>query len=179
MPTPSFAENPSLTPVHPSNLGITEPDGYDIDLDQIFKVNGKGFEGKKIFFADGRHGGDHVPKIFVPLDRQIIDFTNLPGIESGWHLDAVKAVSIDGAHADQKHIRILAVLTFEPLSGPRDACDQSMVIDILANGKISFDHEINHFLQSKDGLRIKTISALKNFLHSKADASNLPNEIEK
>jgi len=73
MPTLAFAGGSSLVQIKPDNLGMKAPDGYDIIVDQMFRIDGKGFEGKKIFFADSPLGGNAIPKVFVALDGKILE----------------------------------------------------------------------------------------------------------
>lgn len=157
----SNAKGPSLSQIHPNNLGMSSPSGYDILLDQLFRFKGGNFDGKTLFFADGSLGKK--PAVFIGRDHKIIASRTLPEMEEGFHLVEVNAVSVDSKHTTEKNCRILAILRFEPPSGPRDAWDQAFVIDVHTDGDVFFEPSLNKKLSQKVN-KIKTIKSLKSFL---------------
>lgn len=155
-----------LKQIHPNTLGISNPTGYEILLDQIFQIENSEFKSLQIFFAAAADGTNAIPKIFTVRDKQILNSEPLPGIETGWNLSEVKAVALDNKKSSATQAVVLAILNFEPPAGPQGAWDQAFVFTVTTDGKISFDHTLNEKLAHNDqAKKIKTIKALKKFLN--------------
>jgi peptide-methionine (R)-S-oxide reductase len=157
----------ALDKVHPNNLGFSIPSGYEILLDQIFRISGSSFDGKIVFLADHNPSTQTVSKIFLVKGKDLIDAVPLPGIDSSWHLIEVKALALDTKNSSDNEVQIMAIVSFEPPSGPKDSWDQAFVFSIKDDGKIIFDQTLNKKLSDSVTSKnpIKTINDLKKTLN--------------
>lgn len=168
----AFANPPILQKVDIPDLDKSLFKGYFLNDDQVFKITSGALKNKTILFTtvDPVNSDQSRLPQFVVLDNNtIVDQQNLPTLEEGWNLvavDAVAALSQADANSD---IRILAILTLEPLSGrSQDYWQQPFVLDISSNGKINTNTRLNHDL-AKRFHSIKTIKSLKEYLKNRGE----------
>lgn len=145
--------------------------GYVFDFDQVFKINSGPLKGKTIFFALNDREAEVDSKTkparpqFVVADTKIlIDHKAVPTLEEGWNISSVDAMAVMENKAAAVPLRILAILTIEPVSGrSSDYWQQAFVFDLTKEGKIKENVSLNKKLSNVKPA-IKTIRALKKHL---------------
>lgn len=163
----AIADTPKLQKVKAVEVSPALLSGYSFESDQAFKISSGPLANKLIFFASrdsSQNNHSIVPQFVVVEGKVVIDHQPLPTIEEGWDIITVDAVSyIDPPNKDIE-IRIIAIITLEPLSGrSSDYWQQPFVFDLHRDGKIDNNTSLNEKL-SKAKPSIKTIKALKNYL---------------
>lgn len=143
--------------------------GYTFLTDQAFKIKSGALNGKVVFFAAKNLGAssDIIPRFVVTENDRITDSLEIPTMQSGWNIVEVQAVAFGGPEAARFPVRILAILTLEPMSGrSSDYWDQAFVLDLDKDGRIEPNSALNLEL-SNTKPRIKTIKSLRSFLRKR------------
>lgn len=163
----SFAESSKLRRVKALPIKESTVLGYNFDTDQAFQVTTGPLKDKYLFFASRELGSSEyskLPRFFISDQSKIIDSIEVPLLKEGTNLVAVQAISGIQPKSSISAIRVLAVLTLEPLSNREsDYWDQSYVFDVNTDGKIEPNLDLNKKmnLQKK---RPKSIQEIRKFL---------------
>lgn len=154
-----------LEKIAKSDIDSSSMPGYTLDFDQVFKISSGSLKGKTIVFAFSELGGEsQVPKFVLADGKNIVDQVELATVENGWNIVSVDAVMATAAKTSNSGLRILAILTLEPMSGrSSDYWQQGFVFDINEPGKIDQSVALNTKI-SEHKPRIKTLKALKKFV---------------
>ena len=142
--------------------------GLVAEMDQAFRVKGGPLDGRLLFFAsvdrDGAPTAGRAPSFVVASGKDVLAITPLPGLIEGWNVVKVLAVGTTAPPRKDVALRVLAVLTLEPMSGrSSDYWNQGFVIDLFADGHVVVDAALNKALAEAKP-RPETIKAMRAFL---------------